>query len=75
VTISETNILIEKAKTRKDGVYTFRSYLWVVKDAKFIAFSNMYGECYQRFGSFNTNIGKVGIYDRKQRLLEWLRQL
>lgn len=74
MTIDETNFLHEKAKTRKDGVYSYRGNLWVVKDNKFIAFANHFGECYQRYGAFNTQIGKVDRYDRKQKLTEWLRK-
>ena len=73
MTIDDTNILIEKAKTRKDGVYSFKGYLWVVKNNKFVAFADYYGNCYQRFGAFNASIGKVDHYDRKQKLIEWLR--
>ena len=36
MTIDETNLLVEKAKLRKDGIYSFRGNLWVVKDNKFI---------------------------------------
>jgi len=50
--IDEVNILKEKAKTRKNGVYSFRGNLWVVKDNKFIAFANPFGECYQIMSSF-----------------------
>lgn len=71
--IDEINILIEKAKTRKDGVYSFRGFLWVVKDNNFIAFANYYGECFARFGSFITSIGKVDHYDRKEKLIKWLK--
>ena len=35
--IDETNLLHEKAKIRKDGVYSFRGNMWVVKDKKFVA--------------------------------------
>lgn len=73
MTIDETNLLQEKAKTRKDGVYSFRGNLYVVKDSKFIAFANYFGECYQRMGAFNVQIGKVERYDRKQKLMDWLR--
>ena len=73
MTIEETNILHEKAKDRKDGVYSFRGNLWVVKDGKFIAFANLFGECYQRMGAFNFQIGTVKSYERKQKLTEWLR--
>ena len=73
MTIDETNLLHEKAKTRKDGIYSFRGNLYVVKDKSFIAFANYCGECYQRMGAFNVQIGKVEPYDRKQKLTEWLR--
>lgn len=73
MTIDETNLLHEKAKIKKDGVYSFRGNLYVVKNNKFIAFSDYHGNCYQRFGSFNTSIGKVERYDRKQKLKEWLK--
>jgi len=73
MTTEETNILHEKAKTRKDGVYSFRGNLWVVKDNKFIAFSNYRGEFFLRYGSFNVGMGHVGDYDRKKELTEWLK--
>ena len=73
MTIDETNLLHEKAKTRKNGVYSFRGNLYVVKDNKFIAFANYFGECYQRMGAFNVQIGKVERYDRKKKLMDWLR--
>jgi len=73
MTIDETNFLHEKAKSKNDGIYSFRGYLYVVKDNNFIAFANYFGECYQRMGSFNVKIGKVEKYDRKQKLKEWLK--
>ncbi len=75
MTIEETNLLYEKAKTRKDGVYSFRGYLWAVKNGNFVAFSTYSGECYQRSGSFNVKIGKVERYDRKKHLIELLKNL
>ncbi len=73
MTIDEINLLHKKAETRKDGVYSFKGNLWVVKDNKFVAFADYFGNCYQRYGSFNASIGKVERYDRKQKLTEWLR--
>ena len=65
--IDEINLLHEKAKTRKNGVYSFRGNLYVVKDNMFIAYANYSGECYQRMGAFNVRIGKaVKRYNRKQ---------
>lgn len=73
MTIEETNILHNKAKNKKDGVYSFRGNLWVVKNGNFIAFANQFGDCYQRMGVFNHKIGTVKTYERKQKLIEWLR--
>lgn len=74
MTIDETNLLHERAKTKKDGVYSFSPYLYVVKDNNFIAFSDYNGNCHQRMGSFNVSIGKVERYDRKRELLKWLKK-
>lgn len=74
MTIEETNLLIEKAKDRKDGIYSFRGNLWVVKNCMFIAFSDYSGNCYQRLGAFNYQIGKVERHNRKAKLLEWLKK-
>jgi hypothetical protein len=73
MTIAETNLLHNKAKTRKDGVYTYQGYFWAVKNHNFIAFVKPNGECYQRMGSFNVSIGKVDRWDRKQELTKWLK--
>lgn len=73
MTINETNRLHEKAKYRKDGAYSFHGNLWAVKNGNFVAFANYFGECYQRMGSFNVQIGKVERYDRKKKLTEWLK--
>ncbi len=73
MTIDEIKLLEKKAKIRKDGVYSFRGYLWVVKDNKFVAFADDFGNCYQRSGAFNVLIGTVDTHERKQKLTEWLR--
>ena len=77
MTIDQTNLLNEKAKTKKDGVYAFKGNLWVVKSNKFIAFCNNKGEVLQRFGSFNTTIGNfnnIERWDWKKHLIEWLNK-
>lgn len=73
MTIDELNILHDKAKTRKDGVYSFRGNLWAVKDKSFVAYSDFAGNCYLRMGAFNTSIGKVNSWEIKQKLTEWLK--
>lgn len=69
MTINDTNLLQEKAKTRKDGVYSYKGNFYVVKDFKFIAFSNNYGECYQRMGGFNVKVGQVERHNAKKKLM------
>lgn len=73
MTVDKTNLLHERAKTKNDGVYSYQGDFYVVKDNKFIAFSNYRGSCYQRMGLVNVFIGKVERYDRKKELLKWLR--
>ena len=73
MTISEINILHEKAKTKKDGIYSYRNNYYAVKNGRFIAYANFMGECFQRMGAFNAVIGKVDHYDRKNKLKEWLK--
>lgn len=75
MTIEETNQLHEKAKTRNDGVYSFRGNLWVVKNGNFAAFADYSGNVYQRMGSFNVFIGKVETYNRKKKLTDWLKNI
>ena len=72
MTIEETVILNKKAKTREDGIYSHKGYLWVVRNKMFVAFSDYYGNCYQRFGSLNGSIGKVDRSGRKEALKKWL---
>jgi len=73
MTIDDISLLREKAKTRKDGVYSYKGNLYVVKNHIFVAFSTYCGECYQVMGAFNLLIGKVERYDSKTKLSQWLR--
>ena len=76
MTIDEINLLNKKAETKKDGVYSFRGNLWVVKNGKFIAYVNQFGKILQRFGAFDTQIGdlsSVERWNRKKILIEFLR--
>ena len=74
MTFEEINKLNEKAKSRKDGVYALNGNLWVALKGHFVAFANYKGECYQRFGAFNLQIGQVKeTYERKKALLDWVK--
>lgn len=72
--VSIMNILKEKAKTRKDGIYSYKGYMWVVRNNKFVAFADRLGNCYEVFGSFTVSMGKVKSYERKDRLKDWLKK-
>lgn len=74
MTIQEINILHDKAENRNDGIYSYKGNLWVVKNKKFIAYSDYFGNCFQRMGNFNAVIGKVDRYERKEKLKEWLNK-
>jgi hypothetical protein len=76
MTIDETNLLNKRAETKKDGVYSFRGYLWAVKNKRFVAFVDNRGLTFQRFGSFNSEIGDLSSVERwnwKKKLIEWMK--
>jgi len=76
MTIEETNLLHEKAKSRKDGVYSFRGNLWAVKNNQFIAFVSPKGEVYQRLGAFNASVGSLQpkpSYEWKNEFSKWVK--
>lgn len=73
MTIDTHNLICEKAKNKKDGVYSFRGNLYVVKDNKFLFYADLCGECYQNCYGFTVRIGKVDSLDRKKELLKLLK--
>jgi len=75
MTIPEHNQLVEKAKTRKDGVYTLGNYMYVVKNNGFRAYSDYSGNISSVHGVWHMQIGKVERYDRRKKLLEYLKGL
>lgn len=74
MTYQEINVLHEKAKAKKDGVYSFRGVFYAVKCGHFVAFAEFSGECYQRNGAFNVRIGQVHRHERKKALKKWLNE-
>lgn len=69
------NVLIDKAKTRKDGVYSYQGFLYVVKNNSFVAYADYFGTISSIHGVFHFEIGKVERYDRKKTLQEYLKKL
>lgn len=72
--VAEHNELIDKAKTKKDGVYARKPYLYAVKAGKFIAYADYGGNVYAVMGMFHHKIGTVEIYDKRKALLEYIRK-
>jgi len=77
MTVDEINLLHKKAKNKKDGIYSFRGNLWIVKSNNFIAYLNNRGILLQRFGSFDVEMGDLSSLERyewKNKIKEWLRK-
>lgn len=60
LTIENQNLIVEKAKTKADGIYTFRGIVYRVKDNRATHFA-CNGEVIEPFGYFNT---VIGLYDK-----------
>lgn len=63
--ITDHNILVDKAKVKKDGIYSYKGYTVVVKNKNFIAYCDRYGSCFRVNGSFHTSVGQVEPYPYK----------
>lgn len=74
MTVEEINVLNDKAKSKKDGVYSHRGIDYVVLNNKFVAFSTKFGECFQRYGRFNVSIGNVGFRNGRRALIDWMKR-
>ena len=74
INIDDQNYLIEKAKSKKDGVYSAKGVVYrVVKNrVKYIALSNKV--ILQCFGSFNCIIGKLGPYEDRAKGLKQIKE-
>ena len=74
--IEIANLIIEKAKTKDDGVYSFKGFKYAVKDNHFVLFADYFGIIHQRAGNFNAVIGKIeeryNIVKELKRLLKVL---
>lgn len=66
--ITDHNILVDKAKSRKDGVYSYNGFVYLVKNKNFFAFAETSGEIYQVAGIIHVRIGKCEPWDRKNKL-------
>ncbi|HET8688469.1 MAG TPA: hypothetical protein VFM18_17800 [Methanosarcina sp.] len=73
--IVNQNAVIDKAKTKADGIYTFRGVMYRVRNKKVTHFACCRsGDICQGFGHFNVVVGKVetgiGWADRARKMLK-----
>ena len=73
MTTDEQSVIIDRSKSKKDGVYSYRGIIYAVNDNHFIAFSDYYGCIYQCFGMFNVQTCTVKSYDRIKTLKNILK--
>lgn len=72
--ISELELLNEKSKKRKDGIYSYGQYYYAVKDKVFKGYvSKIDGRMYQVLFSFTVDIAKVKPHESKKELKKWLK--
>lgn len=64
----EHDIISNKAVFMKDGVYTYKSFVFAVKKNRFIAYADCVGDVFEVIGWFNYHIGKVNRADRVKTL-------
>lgn len=67
------NTLVEKAKTKKDGVYEYQGFVYAVKNNNFIAYADYHGDLSTVHGVFHYRNGKCERYDRKKVLKEYIK--
>lgn len=61
VNIENCNLAIEKAKIKKDGIYTFRGFLYRVKNNRVTHWA-YYGQILENCGNFNVIVGSYDCY-------------
>jgi hypothetical protein len=73
--IETHNALIDKAKAKKDGVYSASGYLYAVKNGSFVAYADCCGYLSTVHGMLHSQVGQCSIYLRKKRLREYLGKI
>lgn len=69
LTTENQNLICEKAKTKKDGIYSFRGIKYIVKSGKATHFCSD-GKIVQGFGGFNVVVGRYTNNDDAMELLK-----
>lgn len=71
--IDEVSLFKEKAKTKKDWIYSLRWYLWVVIDNYFVSYMDYRWNFYQVMWIFVTKIWEVEDRNkRRSEIKKWM---
>ena len=68
------NELIDKAKTKKDGIYSHKGYLYAVKNGQFLFYADYSGCIMGVKGYFHYGMGEVEIYERRNTLKKLINE-
>lgn len=70
MTIETTNLLIDKARSKRDGIYSYKVFNYVVKNGVFLAYrEKITGRIFERAGAFNIELGKGTLIQLKDMYL------
>lgn len=70
------NALVDKAKTKKDGVYSYRGMYYAVKNCRLVGHCDYYGNVFENAYGFNVVKGKArNKYEGRDVLKSYLTQL
>ena len=74
--ISIHNDLVVRAKTKKDGVYTYKGNYYLVINYHLHSYCDYFGNVSENFGSFIVSKGKAkDRFDGRDILKKYLKQL
>lgn len=65
LTIELQNLVNERAKSKKDGIYNFRGCSYRVRDNRVTHYAYG-GKILMSYGAFNVQVGTCGIYQTEQ---------
>lgn len=71
--IDDHNAILEKSKTRNNGVYSHKEYLYAVINNKPVAYADWFGNLSLFGGSFHVSAGKCDRHERRKTLLAHIK--
>jgi len=70
--INNCNLAIDKAKTKKDGVYTFRGFLYRVLKCRITHIASK-GKILERYGNFDVEVGSYTFMQEAIKILKSIK--